>query len=290
MEPEQLAVDWLVWQRDVRGLSQNTLNMYNQVLRFWLVWCEDEGVDPLRPTLGELEDFMVRKRARVRKGAPASQAADASVLKLWFEWMKQREFITGNPAEDLKGPKVERMEGRPIEDEHWEIIWDSDLPPRLRASLGLGFYVGLRRDEIWSLQSDQITATRLVRFKRKGGGQDTTDWLAMASVFETRLPNLLPMVEEFSGPLMHCRWKYQRIAPWSQPEGLYYRMRSLCEQLHIPQYTPHQLRHSTATNLLRAGVPHHLVMRMMNHSSFDITMRYVRAQGTDLKDWLQSVS
>jgi site-specific recombinase XerD len=63
-------------------------------------------------------------------------------------------------------------------------------------------------------------------------------------------------------------------------------MKTLCARAHVGPYTPHQLRHSFVTNLLRSGVPIHLVSRMANHSSTAITMRYVKAGASELREWM----
>ena len=289
MDPEQLMVDWLVWLRDVRGRADRTLRVYNQVLRAWLDFTSDLDVDPLDPTIEELEAFTQRLRYNNRrKPKPATQSLDATVMIAWFKWLTRRHVLAENPAENLMLPKVPRTEGRPIEDVDWEIIWESDLPPRFRAALGFGFYCGLRSHELMELQCDQITPNKLIRFTRKGGGKDTTDWLGMAQVYAVKLPHLLPDIDEFTDVVMHVKRKYTKLTPW-QPSAstlLRAKMRKLCVDLRIPAYTVHQLRHSAVTNLLRAEVPLHLVSRLMNHGDIKTTMRYVRAGGNELREWL----
>jgi len=287
LDAEQLMVDWLVWLRDVRGRADRTLRVYNQVLRAWLDFTSDLGVDPLDPSVEELEAFTMRLRNR-RKPKPATQSLDATVMIAWFKWLTRRHVLAENPAENLMLPKVPRTEGRPIEDVDWEIIWESDLPPRFRATLGFGFYCGLRSHELMELQCDQITPNKLIRFTRKGGGKDTTDWLGMAQVHAVKLPHLLPDIDEFTDVVMHVKRKYTKLTPW-QPSAstlLRAKMRKLCVDLRIPAYTVHQLRHSAVTNLLRAEVPLHLVSRLMNHGDIKTTMRYVRAGGNELREWL----
>ena len=55
---------------------------------------------------------------------------------------------------------------------------------------------------------------------------------------------------------------------------------------HHP-FTPHQLRHSCATNLVKAGVPIHIVKQVMNHRDIQTTMGYVKVASSDLSDWLE---
>lgn len=294
---ESLAVQWIEWLRDVGGKQTNTLLNYNQVLRFWLAFCDAHDVEPLRPTLTDFEAFMTRRRARGRKGSVATRNNDATILRNWYTWLHERGHLPENPALDLRGPRRKVKDGDPIPDAHWQIIWDSDLPPRLRAILGLGYYAGLRRAEI-DMPTGIVTPTKLVNLVRKGGDEHTVPWFDMADVVYRRLPHLLPEIDVFTSAVEHVRRNYDRVIPWMDPHEMYRAMSKLCDRLGVHRgvaqkpggralpYTPHQLRHSTATNLLQAGVPPYQVMRLMNHKSFDTTMGYVRAGASDLREWL----
>jgi len=50
------------------------------------------------------------------------------------------------------------------------------------------------------------------------------------------------------------------------------------------RFHPHALRHSLATNLVRAGVEAGVVQRMLRHSSFATTQRYVHLVAADLHE------
>ena len=52
------------------------------------------------------------------------------------------------------------------------------------------------------------------------------------------------------------------------------------------RFTPHQCRHSAATDFARLGLPPHLITEDLNRSSLDVTMRYVRTSGSALSEWL----
>ena len=58
----------------------------------------------------------------------------------------------------------------------------------------------------------------------------------------------------------------------------------------VPHIAPHQLRHSCATNLLRAGVPLPIASNLLNHANVHTTMRYMKAGGDELGEWLANAS
>ncbi|MBV9173388.1 MAG: site-specific integrase [Chloroflexi bacterium] len=67
--------------------------------------------------------------------------------------------------------------------------------------------------------------------------------------------------------------------------NVYHQSEKLLAQADLPTtYRVHDLRHSTATYLLAAGVPDRLVMGIMGHSQLSMTMRYQHVLPSMLKE------
>ena len=67
--------------------------------------------------------------------------------------------------------------------------------------------------------------------------------------------------------------------------NVYNQFKKLLRQADLPDfYRVHDLRHSTATYLLAAGVPDRLVMGIMGHSQLSMTMRYQHVLPSILKE------
>jgi integrase len=279
---------WLTHKRDVERRAERTLNTYADAIMKWMDFCEGEHIDPIQPTLRDLEAFMTRPRRNGRVRMPATQKLDGQVLRGFFKWCHDRNLVTYNYALNLHLPTPKRKVPRPWEDEHWVRFWGWDLPPRLRAMYGLAYFAGLRRAELYSLTSEQITETRIRAFTRKGGGEDTTYWHHMAEVVHNELPWLLPDVGTLASALAYAKNHHDRLIGWSDINQLGKRLTDLCESIGIPHYSPHQMRDSCATNLFRTPLAQrpHLIMMLMNHSSLDQTMAYARAGGTELREFL----
>ena len=70
--------------------------------------------------------------------------------------------------------------------------------------------------------------------------------------------------------------------PWSEwaPNQAFKR---LCRRLHLHrEYTLYSLRHWAITSWLRAGIPIHVVQRMVGHKHLSTTQRYVHFLDADL--------
>jgi integrase len=158
--------------------------------------------------------------------------------------------------------------------------------------LGLGYFCGLRRYEIIGLKPEQLTTKwgRITNFVRKGGGEDTLRWDSLLSVYEEKLPKLLVSRDLFVQSLdriLTQRAGRPLLVPWANEDAVNKKLSYWCRSVGVEHITPHQLRHSAATNLVEAGVPLHIVREVMNHQSIDVTLRYVRTRGDELDAWLK---
>lgn len=69
--------------------------------------------------------------------------------------------------------------------------------------------------------------------------------------------------------------------PWSK-SVIYSALERDCKQAGIPAYTPHQFRHTWATEAFHAGVPGKIVQEQLGHTSIAVTLdTYTSAVGLD---------
>lgn len=306
MTNAELIKDYIAWLK-ARGRVGVTTYNYASLLARYHEWL---GETPLeRVSLARMEAFVGRPRKGGEAGAPATQAKDVAILRAMYSYLVNRGHIGVNPAVLLDAPRVRNVHPKPIPDDEWVELWKAADDGPERAFLGLGFFVGLRRREVCELHTTQVfpAGGRLVSFKRKGGGDDITPYTDLCTVLDERLPHLgatiFPkLLDEYhearSGHTYLLEWGEQVPAAsreqmvhdlpanMTDPGLLNRRMSSLCERAGVSSYTPHQLRHSFVTNLLRAGVPLHLVSRMANHSTPTVTSRYIKAGTSELREWL----
>jgi integrase len=162
-------------------------------------------------------------------------------------------------------------------------VWTSDLSPDRRVALGLGYYCGLRRAELLALRANQVWGGALVNFTRKGGGEDRFDYTDLVEHWQAKMPHL--EAGRLLVPLQElARQQSGSLLGWGtsvRPTGLNKRMSTWLVQCGLASdaFTPHQLRHSFATNLLRSGVPLDVACDLCDHSSPTVTMRYIRTSG-----------
>jgi integrase/recombinase XerD len=287
---EEAVLAYLTWMRDTRGCTEGTITNYAGVLSHYLDECVGDRPLDMVP-VEDVEAWLLRPRsgrARGNVASPATRQRNIAVLSSCYKFLTARGFTTRNIADLLTSPKVNNRQPKPIRDE----VWVSHYPrfdTDARIAMGLMFFFGLRREEACNLTGDMIDSSQgIIRdFLRKGGGDDSYPYRDVLTVYADKLPHLLcgrsvdgiatdierRARERGSGPLLG----------WS-PDGMNKRFQN--ETWAAGKFTPHQLRHSAATNLLRAGVPLDMVAWLMNHASPTTTMRYLKQSGARLREWM----
>jgi len=281
---------WVEWLRAARGRSERTVTEYERVVRDWV----DSGSDDMEAWLQRER----RGRARGSVAAPATQHKDSSALRSFYGWLHARGLIERDPTLLVSTPTIRNVQPKPILDTAWKSLWTSVSGPS-RVMLGLGFFCGLRRAEMVALRTSHfdLATRRITNFVRKGGGEDSVPMGTMLDVFTAKLPHLGPelfwpalvdhlasrpgdsllLTQAALGGAHDAACGGQYLNNWMAREARW---------AGVGHVTPHMLRHSCATNLLRAGVPVALVSGLLNHAAIQTTMRYLKVGGDELRDWL----
>ena len=283
---------WECYLRDDRRRSERTIATYIPVIESLVEFVSPQSIYTL--DVEQMMAFLKRPRQRRcygNQGSPGTQKLDAAILRSHFQWAYEVNITpSGNIAKHLHGPTVHNVQPKPWDDDQFQAVWALDLVPSDRAALGLGFFCGLRKAEVYSLLVRNVNPQSIVDFQRKGGMRMDLPWVDMVGVYAKKLPHLLPDSQLFVTALRDLvtdRSFDDPLLKWNIYESQFNKkMKQWCNLAGVPQHDVHSLRHSCATNLLRAGLPLALVSRLMNHTNMNTTMRYVQAGGRELNEWL----
>lgn len=308
MEGSVIVSEWLEWLSSVRRLRGATLYAYSNTMRHLLEWCGD-SIDFETLTAPQIEAFMGRQRRNGQPGAPASQDRDRIAITQFYRWAQGRGYVVANPTMDVGVPKIRNRQPKAVPDALWASLWQSPLPDEDRVWLGLACFAGLRRRELASLAPTSVDTNRelLLNLVRKGGSEDAVEYGMMARILSESLPNVLPDCDrwlELVARQAHDRrgelvlitmdapttaWQAHHLSledGLPSPAVINHRLEQLLKMAGLPEraFSPHALRHTCVTNLLRCGVPIEVVSDAVGHSNIDTTRRYVKSSGR-LADW-----
>jgi integrase len=197
-----------------------------------------------------------------------------------------------------------------VPDELWVAIQDASwvtLDDRLW--LGLGYYCGLRLAEMVTLQPHAVRSRDhridpgTLHFFRKGSKKD--DGIAYAAILDILGdPDIgLPDLARHGGAWMDLlestasfRHDQMFLLPSSvgrleaDSHYVWRRFRAIQKKLGVPKedlVSPHNMRHSAATNLALCDVDAAIIQRQLSHSSADITAHYTGKAAQRLVRWTE---
>lgn len=144
------------------------------------------------------------------------------------------------------------------------------MPGRDRTILEVKYSCGLRLRELLGLQVRDIDSSRMALHIRRGKGQKER--------FVPITPRLLELLRAYWREYRPATYLFPGLKPGTQlHDGTVQRLckrtakrAGLTKRIH-----PHTLRHSFATHLLEAGVDLLSVQKLLGHSHFNTTAKYL---------------
>jgi site-specific recombinase XerD len=160
---------------------------------------------------------------------------------------------------------------------------DTAAGVRNRAILSCLFPGGMRKGEVCTLRLQDYSRDTGELFIRWGKGRKNRT-IILANGALDNLHAWLDIRGELGEPLFtHVFRNTVVIKPLSHA-GLWKMVRRSGDRVGIPGIQPHDLRHSTATHMNRAGVPLAVIAKYLGHQSITTTTRYIQADTADIAD------
>lgn len=280
-----LLQDWLTGLRDVRSLSQATVDAYRADLRDFLAFiAEHRGRAVDLTTLAAVERGDIRSwmAAMRRRGlSPASAKRALSALRAFYRWLETAHGLDPTAALLARGPKTPRRLPRPIGVDRAKAVLElaagdasETAPPwvglRDAAALTLMYGSGLRIGEVLSLERRAAPLGEALRVVGKGSKARDVPLLPTAREAVDAYLEAAPFALEPHDKL----FRGVRGGPLD-PTILRRTMRRARESLGLPETaTPHALRHSFATHLLAAGGDLRAIQQLLGHAALSTTQIY----------------
>jgi site-specific recombinase XerD len=284
----KLKVEFLEYLEIEKGRSELTVRNYDHYLERFLDWSEVKSpkqinsdlIRRFRLYLNRYEDEKGRKMKRV------TQDYYVIALRGFLKYMSQRdiETLSSDRIElgKTKDREVEFLELDEVE-RLLSVTRDADVKDaRDKAILELLFSTGLRVSELTGLDITNINL-RSGEFSVRGKGGKIrlvflSDSAKKAIVFYLKKrTDLSPALFISFGKNRDC----ERLTPRSVQRIVkkYATMAGIVKTI-----TPHTLRHSFATDLLRNGADIKSVQAMLGHSSITTTQVYTHVTDKHLKE------
>ena len=287
---QKIYQDWLSNLRNIKGLSDNTLEAYKiDIIKFIYFLRNYLGNDPSLNDLRKLTNNIFRGYLAEQKNLGISNisiARQISSLKSFFNYLIKIKKIDNSPILNLKGPKQKKSLPRPIiadlvievikeakniDDEKW-------IGQRNQTILILLYGCGLRISEALNLNYSDITSNDYLVIKGKGNKERIVPIMDYIRDSIVNYIKVCPFEFSISDPLFIGK-RRKRLSP----RIIQYALEKIRVSLSLPETaTPHALRHSFATHLLENGGDLRTIQELLGHSSLSTTQKYTKVENSQL--------
>jgi integrase/recombinase XerC len=278
--------------RDARDASLHTQRAYRHELEGWLAWYKSQGLADLSVTA--LDAFSLRRWLADRAGgdgtttpSAASLARSVAALRAFGKFLATTERLPASPAALLRSPKVRRKLPHYLETHDLEALLtapqgDDETALRDRAILETLYSTGMRVSELVGLNDRDLDLIGGIARVRGKGRKERLAPVGMPAVRAIEAYRLVRDREHGRG--VAERGTFLSSAKAKRGGGGGRRISDVDVRRRLAFHlaaaglssrtTPHTLRHSFATHLLRAGADIRVVQELLGHRSLNTTQIY----------------
>jgi integrase/recombinase XerD len=282
-----------------RGASKNTLDAYrNDLTRFAEFTSERGGSGTVAETVNRdlITDYILWLRNKIEY-KPATIARKVAAVKSFCAFLLDHGDLTSNPTASIDSPRAPKPVPRPMTTTDVDSLLREPVrvgtPESVRdaAMLELMYATGMRVTELVSLNLDSLHLTpgpAYVRCLGKGAKERTIPVYEQAVVaVEKYLDDARPvLLKDRPQTALFVNRRGERLTR----QGFWLILKNYARTAGIEAHvTPHTLRHSFATHMLRGGASVRDVQELLGHANVSTTQVYTQLADTHLREVYESV-
>lgn len=285
--------DYGLYLKIERGLSENTIESYSRDIKKLIKFLEDNElvIGPLKISEETVQQFIYEVAKTVN---PRSQARIISGLRSFFDFLVFEDYRKTNPTDLIETPKIGRKLPDTLSDhEIMRLISTIDLSKpqgeRNRTILETMYGCGLRVSELITLRlSDLFFDEGFIRVVGKGSKERFVPIHRQSqkyiNFYISDIRTHIPRVKEFEDTLF-----LNRRGKGLSRQMIFMILKDLAIKAQIgKKISPHTLRHSFATELLKRGADLRAIQQILGHESITTTEVYVHLDKSYLKEVLET--
>jgi site-specific recombinase XerD len=206
--------------------------------------------------------------------APLTVRRKLTAIASFYHYLQDTGSAFANPARGLPLPKVAQCFPTCLTAEQARSLLEAAHTPWHRAMIALLLFGGLRRSEVAAITLDDLDL-------------ENAQMLVHGKGAKQRVVPLTPLVVEAIREYLHCR-------PHTESQHLFVSrvggrpiagrvtnrmLTRVLEKAGLGQHgiTPHALRRTFATHLIRSGVDVRTVQELLGHADLQTTARYLHS-------------
>jgi integrase/recombinase XerD len=291
---EQRVEAFLHYMSAERGASKNTIDAYRNDLTRFTDFSNERGTGN---TIAETIDrdlitnyiLWLRNTAQYK---PATIARKVAAVKSFCAFLLDHGDLTSNPTASIDSPRAPKPVPRPMTTSDVDALLREPLrsgtPEAIRdaAMLELMYATGMRVTELVSLNIDSLHLTpgpAYVRCLGKGAKERTIPVYEQAvTAVERYLDDSRPaLLKDRPQTALFVNRRGERLTR----QGFWLILKNYARHAGIEAHvTPHTLRHSFATHMLRGGASVRDVQELLGHANVSTTQVYTQLADSHLRE------
>jgi site-specific recombinase XerD len=275
-----------------RGFTAKTVGAYRHDLGKFSEFAEKELGKEYQ--VGDIDQYTIKAYMQFladtgykRVNSAISRGRKLATIKSFFKYLLSESKVKSNPASQVKMPKVQRKEPSYLTEQEYKrllrVVKNNAtryFKQRDMAIIIMFLGMGLRLSELVELNIGDINFDDgSVKVMRKGNHErilpaNDSVMISLQRYLKTRGGT------KMQEPLFISK-RHHRIANAS----IWYLVKKYLKQAQIEKdkLSPHTLRHTFATTLLKQGENILTIKELLSHRNLRTTERYLHINGEDLK-------
>ena len=263
--------------------SNNTIESYKRDLTKFYVYIDKDlkkvSKDDIKNYLKHLYDDKMNER---------SIARNISTLKSFYKFLNISKIINNNPVDSISSPKLGKKLPNTLSEEDINKLLDIKLIDnysfRNKAMLELMYATGLRVSELVNLKVYDVNLEEAI-VKTIGKGSKER----IIPIGDYALNALKVYINEYRSSLFKREVNdylfLNNHGKQMTRQGFFKIIKKLASEQGIKKdFSPHTLRHSFATHLLKYGADLRIIQELLGHSDVSTTQIYTHVSNEELED------
>lgn len=311
---EQRIEAFLHYMSAERGASKNTIDAYRNDLTRFAEFAGGRGHDSPNGAFPNgttslngstpqdvidrdlIQAYILWLRGSTKQYAPATVARKVAAVKSFCAFLLDHGELAANPTAAIDSPRAPKPVPKPMNTSDVDSLLREPLrygtPEAVRdaAMLELMYATGMRVTELVSLNLDSLHLDSPAHVRCLGKGAKERD----IPVYEQAVDAVTRYLDDSRPALLKDRPQaalfVNRRGERLTRQGFWLILKGYAKSAGIEAHvTPHTLRHSFATHMLRGGASVRDVQELLGHANVSTTQVYTQLADTHLREVYESV-
>lgn len=279
----ELIIEFIRYLLIDKGYSNNTIDSYKRDLDKFLEFNKDKNINNI--SIDNLKKYIIYLNEENLN--EKSIARSISSLKSFYKFLVTSKYIDNNPSDALFLPKVRKsLPSILTEDEVLKLLdikLTDNFSYRNKAMLELMYASGLRVSELINLKLQDIDFTQdIIRIFGKGSKE------RVIPIGDYAKEYLEKYIYEYRGSLLKKETSeyifLNNHGKQMTRQGFFKIIKKIAIEKGINKdLSPHTLRHSFASHLLKYGADLRTIQELLGHSDISTTQIYTHITNEELK-------